>query len=138
MHDGEDHHHHPSEELAENIFAFGFRRKIEFAGTMSREQIEQRLKRLFLLLGTMFSDEGMIPGHIKGVCRIEDALCFFSMTRADLVEQTEQCGWERIDAAHSCELTLNILSLRPAQITEETILGILEILHDFRDRATIV
>ena len=89
------------------------------------DSLREKGIRTFLHLGEMMAFEGVVVGHIKGIITAGGRSIAFSLTRTGVVDITELAGWGNPEPISSFDMTVNIMSLIHAEITEEDIFALM-------------
>jgi hypothetical protein len=116
------HHHHDleeREELIDDAMVLSRSRRIEPAEPLSPQELRERGERCFLRLGERLGVDGIILGHIKGVIETEHGALAFSVTRVGDADITELGDWQAQERVSAFTMTVNIMSLIPAEIFED-------------------
>ena len=125
------HHHHEHdehdehEELLEDSLIMSCTRTFNLAQPELPTALQEKGMRTFLRLGDMLAFEGVVVGHIKGVITTEGGGLAFSLTRTGVVDLTELGGWKNLGSIAAYIMTVNIMSLVHAEITEEDIFALM-------------
>ena len=121
--DPSHHHHHHDleerEELIDEAMVLSRSRRIEPAEPLSLQELRERGERCFLRLGERLGVDGIILGHIKGVIETEHGALAFSVTRVGDADITELGDWQAQERVSAFTMTVNIMSLIPAEIFED-------------------
>lgn len=115
------HHHNKHEDLVKDSLVMSCTRSFTPAAPLAPADLRKMGEATFLRLGDMVSMEGVVAGHVKGVIETKDGSIAFSLTRAGVVDVIELNGWKNITSVDGYSMTVNIMSLIPADITEEDI-----------------
>ncbi|SHJ34894.1 hypothetical protein [Parasporobacterium paucivorans] len=127
-HDHHEHHHHEHdhghdgdyEKFIENTMVLSRSWNYSVQNPVSLRILEEKAKALFLDLGTQFSVEGIILGHIKGVIKTgADSFYSLSMTREGQTDVTASKNWTPDHEAAEYTFTINILSMKHIPVEEE-------------------
>jgi len=116
------HHHHDREEreeLIDEAMVLSRSRRFDLAEPLSPQELRARGERCFLRLGERLGVDGIILGHIKGVIETEKSTLAFSVTRVGDADITELGDWQAQGSVSAFTMTVNVMSLVPAEIFED-------------------
>ena len=120
-----DHSHAAAEHTAAGAFVLSRSRSL--TAPMAPELLAARMEALLLALGDRAAQEGMIPGHIKAAVSAPGGETLgLSITRPGTVDLTPARGWERLGTAERYTITVNVMLLTDAGITEADLFAGLE------------
>lgn len=85
---------------------------------------ERRMGALFDTLFPYLEVGGVAAGHLKGAVCQGEAKLFLSKTVRERIDLRRTAEWERQDALAQPVVTVNLISILPVALTEETLAGI--------------
>lgn len=85
---------------------------------MEKVRAEKRFRDLFHKVGKFAMIDHVILGHLKGIIQANEAVFSLSMTREDVLDESQNQKWLESSAFENFEITLNLMSLIPVELTE--------------------
>jgi len=107
--------------VPEGATILSVRQQLTWNSPVSRLSLEKALRDLFLELSRHVLTDGIVPGHLKGILKVDSATFFISVTREDSTDESQNEVWENLDAVACAELTVNLLSVLPCELTNEAL-----------------
>ncbi len=120
------HFHDEHEDLINGSQVLSHTRSFEPARAETADSLRKKGTGTLLHLGELVAFEGIVAGHIKSVIKTDGGGLAFSLTRAGVVDITELGGWSKLGEIRAYTMTVNIMSLVHADITEEEIFALME------------
>ena len=117
--------HDEHEDLINDSLVISHTRSFSPGRAETTDSLREKGIKTFLRLGDLVSFEGVVAGHIKGVIRTEGGGLAFSLTRAGVVDVTELGGWKGLGEIRAYTMTVNVMTLLHADITEEDIFALM-------------
>ena len=115
------HHHHNNkhEDLIKDSLIMSRTRSFAPESPVSASALREMGEKTFIHLGDILCVEGVIAGHLKGVIETQNGSLALSLTRAGVVDVTELGGWKELTNVESYSMTVNIMSIVPAELSED-------------------
>lgn len=116
------HHHHghggPHEPAGEAL-VLSLSRSFRPESELSTQELRARGERCILRLGELLGADGIVAGHIKGIIEAGEGSLALSLTRVGAVDVTELGYWGTLKQVRAYTMTVNVISLVSADITED-------------------
>ena len=89
-----------------------------FSENMKREDAEEKLRSVFRNFSPKAMVDHVILGHFKGTIRYGESIFAISITREDVLDETDNDAWKALTILPEGQVTVNLLSVVPVSITE--------------------
>ena len=91
-------------------------------GSLEREIAEEKLRQIFKDIAPNAMIDYVILGHFKGAIQSGEGVYAISVTREDILDETANEAWRKLNILPEGEITVNLMSVLPIPVTEQELI----------------